>query len=245
MNAFYWILLSGLGMCAVAATGGLTLLMSEEKLRTILLPLVAFAAGTLLGGAFFHLIPAAAAGENNGIMVYLCVAAGFSSFLALEQFLSWHQSHQPSRRGQPITYLILTADSVHNFIDGLAVAGAFLVDFRLGVGAWIAAAAHEIPQELGDFAVLVHGGWKPARALFLNVLSASTFLVGGLAAYASSSAINMSLLLPFAAGNFIYIAAADLIPDVKAEFSFPHSIIHFGAFSAGLLLLLLVRIFFE
>jgi zinc and cadmium transporter len=115
--------------------------------------------------------------------------------------------------------LILVADGVHNFVGGLAVAGAFLVDIRVGVVTWIAAAAHEVPQELGDFGILVHAGWGRIRALVFNVLSALTFLLGGWVAYALSGTFEVTWLLPFAAGNFLYIAAADLIPELTQS---PH-----------------------
>jgi zinc and cadmium transporter len=245
MGTLQWIVISGIVMSTIALIGGATLIFSEVRLRALLLPLVALAAGTLFGGALFHLIPAAVDQIGNDLEVYLWVMAGFAAFFGLEQFLNWHHCHRTTCEHKPLTYLILVADGLHNFVGGLAVAGAFLVDVKVGVSAWLAAAAHEVPQELGDFAVLVHGGWKPSRALLFNFLSALTFLAGGLAAYAGSRAFNVSFLLPFAAGNFIYIAAADLIPEVKHHTSLAHNVLHFAAFSAGLALLLLVRLAFE
>ena len=144
-----------------------------------------------------------------------------------------------------MTYLILIADAFHNFIGGLAVAGAFLIDIRVGISAWIAAAAHEVPQELGDFGILIHGGWNKGRALLYNFLSALTFLVGGLVAYGASRTIDVTFLLPFAAGNFIYIAAADLIPEIKHEESARLNVVHFLSFMIGIALLLIVRFVFE
>jgi zinc and cadmium transporter len=245
MTDLTWILASGLLMSAISLAGAVTLLLTEVRLRTLLLPLVAFAAGSLLGGALFHLIPAAVDQSGNTLFVYLWVTAGFAGFFALEQFLNWHHGHQTTGEHQPVTYMILAADSIHNFIDGVAVAGAFLVDIRIGISACVAAAAHEIPQELGDFAVLVHGGWKPSKALLMNFLSGLTFLMGGLAAHATSRIFDVSFLLPFAAGNFIYIAAADLIPEIKQNRHFLKNALHFGSFAAGLALLLAVRYFFE
>lgn len=245
MTPFVWILASGLLMSAIALIGSVTLLLTEARLRALLLPLVALAAGTLLGGALFHLIPAAIGQMGNGLSVYLSIVAGFAVFFALEQFLNWHHCHHAPCEHQPLTYLILVADALHNFIGGLAVGGAFLIDTRVGVSAWIAAAAHEVPQELGDFAVLVHGGWKAPRALLFNFLSALTFLAGGLAAYASARFMDVAFLLPFAAGNFIYIAAADLIPEVKHQTRLSLSILHFVAFTAGLALLLVMRFILE
>jgi zinc and cadmium transporter len=129
--------------------------------------------------------------------------------------------------------LILLGDGLHNFIGGLAIASTFLIDIRLGITAWLAAAAHEIPQELGDFGVLVHGGWSRARALTFNLLSALTFLAGGLVTYALSFTVDVSYLIPLAAGNFLYIAAADLVPEVNRHPSPLANVLHMLSFMIG------------
>ncbi len=116
---------------------------------------------------------------------------------------------------------------------------------RVGISTWLAAAAHEVPQELGDFGILIHGGWKKSQALFYNLLSALTFLVGGIVAYGASFNADVTFLLSFGAGNFIYIAAADLIPEIKYEETAGLNVIHFLSFLAGLALLLLLRLAFE
>ena len=172
---------------------------------------------------------------------------GFTVFFALEQFVHWHHSHGAvgALEPQPLTYPILIGDGLHNFLGGLSVSAAFIVDVRLGLGAWLAAAAHEIPQELGDFAVLVHGGWSPARALLYNLISASTFLLGGLIAYVASDRIDVVFLLPFAAGNFVYIAASDLVPEVKHNHGALDNAVHLAAFSAGIVLLYVLRVTLE
>ncbi|MFW6083649.1 MAG: ZIP family metal transporter [Gemmatimonadota bacterium] len=238
MTTFLWILAGGLAMSALALVGSVTLLLEEATLRRMLLPLVAFAAGSLLGGAFFHMLPAALASMTS-TSAFAWLLLGFAIFLVLEQFLHWHQrSHGDAAAGrEPLTYLILVGDAVHNFMGGLAVAGAFLVDIRLGMTTWLAAAAHEIPQELGDFGVLVHGGWPRRKALLVNLLSALTFLGGALLAYGASFRIDVAFLLPLAAGNFLYIAASDLVPEVKGDHGMPDNLIHFIAFVAGLGLL--------
>jgi zinc and cadmium transporter len=175
----------------------------------------------------------------------LWIIVGFTLFLGLEQFLHCHHCHRAPSEHRPLTYLILIADGIHNFVDGLAIAGAVLIDIRVGINAWLATAAHEIPQELGDFGIMIQGGWDKRRALIYNFLSALTFLLGGLVAYSASFAFDVTFLVPLAAGNFIYIAAADLIPEIKREDTLKLNVVHFIAFLAGLALLLGTRIAFE
>ncbi len=242
MTVLMWIIVGGILMSAIALVGGVTVVLKEETLRRILLPLVALASGTLLGSAMFHMIPAAVDAIGNRPLVYIWVVAGFAAFFALEQFLHWHHCHRAPSEHRPLTYLILIADGIHNFIGGLAVSGAFLIDIHTGISTWLAAAAHEVPQELGDFGILVHGGWRKGRALAYNFLSALTFLIGGLTAYAISQRFDVSFLVPFAAGSFVYIAASDLIPEIKTERSLGRGAIHFLSFLLGLLLLLGIRI---
>jgi zinc and cadmium transporter len=238
-----WIIASGLLMTAIAAVGGLTILLTEERLGRILLPLVAFSAGSLIAGAMLHLIPAALARDSDPLPALLWVLAGFAVFFAVEQLLHYHHCERASAScRQPLTYLILIGDGLHNFLGGLAIGGTFLLDVRLGIAAWLAAAAHEIPQELGDFAVLVHGGWSKAGAIAFNMLSASTFLLGGLVAYFAAARLDVAFLVPFAAGNFLYIGAVDLVPEVNKPHDLPTSLLHLGAFLAGILLLLAFRV---
>jgi zinc and cadmium transporter len=241
-----WIVGSGLLMSAIALVGSVTLLFTEQTLRRILLPLVAFAAGSLMGGAFFHMIPAGLAAGIGDVAVNAWILSGFAVFFGIEQFLHWHHCHRATVESKkPLTYLILIGDGLHNFLGGLAVAGTFLIDIRLGIVTWLAAAAHEVPQELGDFGVLVHGGWERRQALFYNVLSAITFLIGGLVAYAVSFRFDVSFLVPFAAGNFIYIGASDLIPEVREHADLKANVIHFLAFAAGIALMWLVKVALE
>jgi zinc and cadmium transporter len=214
MSTLSWIILAGMAMTFVALVGGVTVLLPARALDRILLPLVALAAGSLLGGALFHMLPESIDQLGNTTAVYVWLVAGFLTFFILEQYLQWHHCHRPAGPHKHLGYLILLADGLHNFIGGLAVAAAFLVEIRLGIVTWLVAAAHEVPQELGDFGILVHSGWTRRSALLYNAASAMTFLVGGLVTYAVSGALNVAVLVPFAAGNFIYIAAADLIPHI-------------------------------
>lgn len=242
MPLLAWIIVGGLAMSALALSGGLTLLLPEALYRKLILPLVAFAAGALLGGALFHLLPASIEATGNTGTTYLALAGGIVSFLGLEVVLNWHHCHQsPSSHDRPLTYLILIADGVHNFIGGLAVGGAAIVDLRLGMVTWLAEAAHEVPQELGDFGILVHGGWSPGRALAFNFLSGLMFLVGGVVAYFARDAVDTAYLVPFAAGNFMYVAIADLLPEVNRVDKLMRGLVHIGAFMVGLGLLWLLR----
>lgn len=224
-------------MSAIAMVGGLTTVLRPATLEKCLLPLVALAAGSLLGGAFFHLIPeglAVLGPLDSAVWILL----GFLTFFGLEQFLHWRHCHRAATDApRPMTYLILLGDGLHNFLGGLAISSAFIVDPRVGLTAWLAAVAHEIPQELGDFGVLVHGGWPPRRALVWNFLSGLTFLVGALVAYAISFQTDPTALMLFGAGNFIYIASSDLIPEIKAQPRFGIALLHFAclAIGAGLL----------
>jgi zinc and cadmium transporter len=239
MSTLGWIVIAGLAMGALALVGAVTLVLPVRTLDRILLPLVGLAAGSLLGGAFFHMLPEAIDVLGNDLPVYLWLVAGFLVFFVLEQFLHWHHCHRATHdQHRPLGYLILLADGLHNLIGGLAVGGAFVVDIRVGIVAWLAAAAHEIPQELGDFGVLVHSGWRRSTALAWNFASALTFLVGALLAYVLADRIEVAYLLPFAAGNFIYISAADLLPELASQARTRDKIETTAAFACGLGILL-------
>ena len=138
--------------------------------------------------------------------------------------------------------LTLLGDGLHNFLGGVGVADVFLVDVRLGIAAWLAAAAHEVPQELGDFGVLIHGGWGRGQALLFNLLSGLTFLASGMVTYAASARIDVAFLIPFAAGNFVYIGASDLVPEVNKHRELSANLLHFAAFALGLALLWAIRL---
>jgi zinc and cadmium transporter len=243
MHPLPWIVGGGLLISAISLVGSLALLLRQQTLERLILPLVAFSAGSLLGGAFFHMIPASIEHFGPTVSSFAWLMLGFTTFFALEQFLHWHHCHRASSScKQPLTYLILLGDGLHNLIGGLAVGGTFVLDIRLGLTTCLAAAAHEIPQELGDFAVLLHGGWSKRKALWFNLLSALTFLLGGIVSYAASTAIDIAFLVPFAAGNFIYIGASDLVPEVNKHHQLRANLIHFAAFAVGSALLLLTRL---
>ena len=245
METLGFIVAGGLLMSAIAMVGGITVILQPETLERLLLPLVSLAAGTLLGGAFFHMVP-----EGTKALDLLSAGAwlmgGFMVFLGLEQFLQWHHTHHaPEKDRRPVTYLILIGDAVHNFLGGLGIASTFLIDLKAGIIAWVAAAAHEVPQELGDFGVLVHGGWPRRRALLWNVVSALTFPVGALLAYLAAQRFEVSGLVLFGAGNFIYIAASDLIPEIKSERSLRKAAAHFSFLAAGVIIMFVLAYAFH
>jgi len=239
VSTLTWIVVAGLGMSALALVGAITVFMSASMLDRIVLPMVGLAAGSLLGGAFFHMLPESVDALGNGTGAYLAVVVGFIVFFVLEQFLHWHHCHRAEHsEHRPLGHLVLLADGLHNLIGGLAVGGAFVVDIRVGIVTWLVAAAHEVPQELGDFGVLVHSGWQRRSALAWNLASALTFLVGAVAAYALAERVEVAYLLPFAAGNFLYIGAADLLPEITSETRTRDKLETSGTFLVGLGILL-------
>jgi len=250
MNILFYILISTFLISSIAFVGALTLFLKEKLLDKILLILVAFSAGALIGGAFLHLIPETIVkvglDESQLLKIFLYLLLGFCTFFILEQFIRWHH-HHATRHPEimPFSYLILISDGIHNFIDGLIIAASFVVAFPIGVVTALVVALHEIPQEIGDFGVLVYGGFKKTKALFLNFLSATTVILGGIVGFLLSEKIGQSIifLLPFAAGNFIYIASSDLIPEIKHKENLKRSITYFLVFLLGIALMLLIKLF--
>lgn len=237
MNSFLWIIAGGFLMSVVSLVGSITIVLKPAHLDRLVLPLVSLAAGTLLGGAFFHMIPEGMKhiGALNGGAWLL---GGFSIFLGIEQFLHWHHSHHfCDKYHRPMTYLILIGDGLHNFIGGLAIASTFLLNPQAGIVAWLAAVAHEVPQELGDFGILIHGGWNRKQALLWNFISALTFPLGALCAFILSRQFPLAALILFGAGNFIYIAASDLVPEIKSHPNIKRAVVHFITFLLGILLM--------
>ena len=245
MTILFAIILSTFLISLIAFIGALTLFFKEKLLNKILLFLVALSAGALIGGAFLHLLPEAIEKTTNIFNLFLYLLLGFCIFFILEFFFLWHHHHSVKHKKQkkPVSYLILISDSIHNFIDGLVIAASFIINFHLGIITTLAIALHEIPQEIGDFGVLVYSGFKKTKALFLNFLTAITVILGGITGYLLSETIGSAIvyLLPFAAGNFIYIAASDLIPEIKQIKNIKKSLIYFLVFLLGIILMLLIK----
>lgn len=250
MIVLTWIIGATFVISLIAFVGALTLFLKEKLLNKILMVLVSFSAGALVGGAFLHLMPEAiievGVDEVSILNVFLYLLLGFCVFFVLEQLIRWHHHHATTHPEiMPFSYLILISDGIHNLIDGLVMAASFMVSFPIGIVTALAIALHEIPQEIGDFGVLVYGGFNRVRALILNYVSATMVIFGGIIGYLLYAWIGTSVvfLLPFAAGNFIYIACTDLIPEIRFKESLKKSLVRFCVFLTGMGLMLAVKLF--
>ena len=190
----------------ISLVGIVTLSLRESRLRSILLYLVSFAAGTMLGGAFIHLIPEAAEGGFT-VIVSFSVLSGILLSFVIEKVIHWRHCHSPvgSEHPHPFAYMNLFGDFVHNFLDGLIIAAGYLAGIPVGIATTIAVALHEIPQEIGDFGVLLHGGFTKRKAILYNFLTALSAVIGAGAAILASAVIEGAgvFLLGLAAGGFI------------------------------------------
>lgn len=221
-NATVWLqaLAAVTLLSALSLVGAVTLVLASSLLKRVLLVLVSFAAGALLGDALIHLLPELAESERGfDLTASLAVLGGITAFFLLEKVLHWHHAHFPREEVvHPVAISNLVGDGLHNFVDGAIVAGSFLVSPKLGLATTIAVGLHEIPQELGDFAILVHAGVKPRRALALNFLTGLAAVAGGVATLLLTSLSGVEhVLVAFSAGAFIYIASTDLIPELHKE----------------------------
>lgn len=250
-SPLYLALLAVLVVSVISLVGVFTLSMRVERIRGALFLLVSLAAGALFGDAFFHLIPEAFEHVEVTTHVSLAILAGLVGFLVLEKVLRWRHDHSEEFTDthtpvHPVGHLVLVSDGVHNFIDGLAIGAAFLVSPEIGIATTLAIVLHEIPQEIGDFALLLHAGFSRVRALFLNFASALIAVVGVIVAFtlAERTEAIVPLIAAFAAGNFIYIAGSDLIPELHKTTHPGKTALQLFTFFLGLLLMY-VLLFFE
>lgn len=239
-----WILgFSLLG--SLGAVGGAALLLAfPDEVRQRLVPaLIAYAAGTLLGAAFLGMIPAAA-GNAPVRAVSATVLAGIVLFFLLERLVLWRHGHEAGGSSNPAAPLILVGDAFHNFVDGVVIAAAFMTSIPLGVAAALAVIAHEVPQEVGDFAILLDSGYGRWKALFWNTLSATATLPGAVLAYywLADTMEAIPYVLAVSAASFIYIATADLIPTLHRQASPAAAFCQFGLLLAGIATIALFRI---
>lgn len=241
MNELLWIIGATVLVSFMAFIGLVILFLKERVLGEILLVLVALSAGALMGGAFLHLIPEAMEASGS---VPLFVLAGFISFFLIEKILHWRHCHKERCEIHTFGYLNLIGDFVHNFIDGTIIAAAFLTNVNLGIVTTLAIIAHEVPQEIGDFGVLIYSGFRKTKALFMNFLVALTAVLGGVCGFFVSSWISGTtpFLLAFAAGGFVYIASSDLIPEIRKEMRMKRWLVSFLVFLLGIALMYGVKL---
>lgn len=216
LNTFISVLI----VSAISLIGIFALMLPRSNLNRLTMMLVSLSAGALLGDSFLHLIPEAAE-KNNASSTWLWLLAGIIIFFILEKVIHWRHCHLPTNTSHPhpVGLMNLIGDGLHNFTDGIAIAGSFLIDYRLGLATTIAVISHEIPGELGDFAVLIYAGYSRFKAVVYNFVSAIAAVVGALLTLIIGSRIEniTDYVIPLAAGGFIYIAASDLFPELKKD----------------------------
>lgn len=241
-EALSWAVTATIIVSLISFIGVVTLALKTKLLNKIVLLFVGFSAGALIGGAFLHLIPEALESECSNIFLYVII--GFVAFYALEKILHWRHCHKGKCKIHIFTYLNLVGDAAHNFIDGLVIAASFIVSIKLGLVTTLAVIAHEIPQEFGDFGVLIYGGFSKAKALAYNFLSALTAILGAVAGFFLSSMMEGGIvfLLPLTAGGFIYIASSDLIPELRKETDIKKSLLPFIFFLLGLVFMWAIKV---
>jgi len=241
MQEYYLSLLAVLVISLFSLIGLIALSLSKKVLEKLLVFGVAFAAGSLLGDVFFHLVPhLSQEGSFNPFSSGL-VLAGFLLFFILEKFLKWRHCHNIDcqEHSRELGTMNLVADGLHNFIDGAIIAGSFLVSIRLGLATSLAVLFHEVPQEIGDFSILIYSGFSRKKALFFNFLSALTSILGVLVIFAVGRKMEgvAHFLLALTTGSFVYIAASGLIPHLHQEANVKKSFIQFAGLISGMVLM--------
>lgn len=240
MALFGAILLSSLAASLVSFVGGLVAILSEEKMRRATHFIVSFAIGALFSVALLDLIPEAI--ELSSVAQAMpWVLGGVVLFFLLEKFIFWYHCHDGQCPVHTYSYLILWGDFLHNFVDGVILALTFLADLRLGFLTTVAVILHEIPQEIGDFGILIHGGFSRKKALWYNFLSATSVIFGALLTYVLGAVLEPFLPagLALVAGAFIYLAAVDLMPELHEATRFSHTLAQIVFIAIGALLVIL------
>jgi zinc and cadmium transporter len=246
---YFYVILSVFIVSLISLVGILALAFGKDRLYKILIYLVSFSAGTLMGDAFLHLIPEAFESSKNTASVSVSILLGIFIFFLIEKIIRWRHCHEEpcEEHPHPFSYVILFGDSIHNFIDGIIIAGSFLVSIPLGIATATAVIFHEIPQEIGDFASLIYAGFSKSRALAFNFLTAlSAFIGAALILMINCNTESLTtFLVPFAAGGFIYVAGTDLIPELHKQRRFKSSLWQTIAFMVGIGIMVMLLLFLE
>lgn len=244
MSLFYLILSLFIGSIGSVGLAALMLLLKNDKLDKLATYLSYFAGGTLLGAAFLGMLPKAIE-LLNAKTVLILVLGGILFFFILEKIILWRSCKNNNcerHSSASIAPIILIGDAFHNAIDGIVIAASFLTSVELGFFATISVVLHEIPQELGDFGILIKSGYSKRKALFYNALSGSTAIILGIIAYFILEEVKMLIpwALSFSAASFLYIALADLIPEMHRKTKVSESILQFLLISLGISLIALI-----
>jgi zinc and cadmium transporter len=248
MDVVWFYTLASVAIVSIISLIGIIALSIKEKiLRRLLIFFVSFSAGALLGDAFIHLLPEIVEEEGFGLEISLYILLGIMIFFVLEKLIYWRHCHilTGDAHVHTFSYMNLVGDGVHNFIDGMIIAGSFMVSTSLGVATTIAVILHEVPQEIGDFSVLIYGGFKKSKAIFYNLMAALTAFVGALIMLIIGEQLSYLpvFLVPFTAGGFIYIAGTDLIPELKKETKLSISVAQMLALSLGIFVMIILALF--
>ena len=226
----------------VSLVGVFFLSLREDILKRYIGFFISIAIGALLGDAFIHIIPEIMESDMNTNLVSILIISGILLFFIIEKFIHWHHHGEDKEEEHihPVGKLILFTDGFHNLIDGAIIGASFLVSIPLGIATTLAVILHEIPQEIGDFAVLIHSGYSKKKALLFNFLSASAAFIGLFIVFIFGNIIDgaSTWFMPIAAGGFIYIAVADLIPELHKTKNVKHSIIQIIIIALGILAML-------
>lgn len=242
MNTLILIVLATFLITLCVWVAVLFFFLNKESLKKITMLLVSLSAGALMGGAFLHLLPEAAEALDINV-VFSVLLVSFVFFFLIEKLLHWRHCHKEDCPIHTFGYMNLVGDSIHNFIDGLIIASTYIVNPALGIATTLAIAMHEIPQEIGDYGVLIHAGFKNKKALLLNYAVAFTVVLGGIVGYFAFSHLQniISYLLPFAAGGFLYIASSDLIPEIRKESNINKSMGSIFVFVIGIIFMYVIK----
>lgn len=248
----YLYIFGGVLLISLVSIIGISFLsLSKTLIGKITMFLVSLSAGTLIGDSFLHLLPEAveSAGEEGAAMVWLSLIFGILAFFILEKVIHWRHCHIHTSNEHPhhLGKMNLLGDCMHNFFDGIIIAGSFLVNIPLGLTTLIAVIAHEIPQEIADFGVLLYAGYSKKKALFLNFITALTAFLGAIVAILLGTSLDAFtiLIVPFTAGGFIYIATADLIPELKKETGLHKTLQQLIAIVLGITIMFVLKLIFE
>ena len=237
MTVWLYSLLSVFLVSLISLIGVFTLAVSENRLNKMLIFFVSFAVGALFGDVFIHILPEAFRNAESPVMISFGVIAGILLFFILEKFIYWRHCHAGScdLHHRPVVWLNLIGDAVHNFIDGIIIGASYMVSLPIGFASTLAVVLHEIPQEIGDFAILVDGGLTRTKALILNFCCALVAVLGTILALTAGSHIRhfSDFALPLTAGGFIYLAGSDLIPELHREVRFSRSLLQLLAIMLG------------